>query len=64
MPSQSVLSSASEQVKAEARGRRFGSSAYYQPTGGILDDPVERKKAGARAKRFGNVEEEGSLCFT
>lgn len=56
MRSQSVLSSASEQIKAEARGRRFGSSAYYQPTGSILDDPVERKKAEARAKRFGNVD--------
>jgi hypothetical protein len=55
MPSQSVLSNASEQIKAEARGRRFGSSAYYQPTGSVLDDPVERKRAEARARRFVNA---------
>lgn len=56
MLSQSVLSSASEQIKAEARGRRFDSSAYYQPTGSILDDPVERKKAYVRGRRFGSIE--------
>lgn len=50
MSSGGVLGELAELAKAEARAKRFGEGAYYEPKRSVLDDPAERKKAEVRAK--------------